>query len=89
MTPEALIELGRQALQTAILVAAPVLLVALLVGLVVGVLQAATQIQEATLSFIPKLLGILLALGFAGPWMLTRLIDYTQRLIISIPSLLG
>lgn len=89
MTPETLVDLGRSALQTTILVSAPLLLVALVVGLVIGVLQAATQIQESTLSFIPKLLAVLITIGLAGPWMLTLLLDYTRRLIGSIPGLLG
>ena len=71
------------------LLAAPMLGVALLVGLVIGVFQAATQINEMTLSFIPKLLAVAAALLVAGPWMLGLLVDYTQRLFTSIPGLIG
>ncbi len=88
MTPETVIDIGRAALMTTILVAAPMLLMALGVGLVIGVFQAATQIQEATLSFIPKLFAVLITLGLAGPWMLMRLVDYVHRLFDQIPLLL-
>ncbi len=80
--------LGQQALKLTLLLSAPLLLTALLIGLVVGLFQAATQIQEMTLSFIPKLVGMGLALLIAGPWMLRLLVDFTRRLIIEIPSLI-
>jgi flagellar biosynthesis protein FliQ len=89
MTPETVMTIAQRALEMTLLLAAPLLLVALLVGLLVGVFQAATQINEMTLSFIPKLLGIATALVIAGPWMLKELISYTQTLIESIPSLVG
>jgi len=89
MTPETVMTIAQRALEMTLLLAAPLLLVALLVGLLVGVFQAATQINEMTLSFIPKLLGIATALVVAGPWMLKELISYTQTLIASIPSLVG
>ena len=82
-------EIGREGLWVTILVAAPILSAALALGLMIGVLQAATQIQEMTLSFIPKLLGMALALLFFGRWMLSTLVDYTQDLITRIPSLIG
>ena len=89
MTPETVIELGRQALYVTALLAAPLLLSALVVGLLVGVFQAATQINEMTLSFIPKLLVLALALAVAGPWMLQLITGFTRRLIESIPGLIG
>jgi len=89
MTPETVMTIAQRALEMTLLLAAPLLLVALLIGLLVGVFQAATQINEMTLSFIPKLLGIATALVVAGPWMLKELISYTQTLIESIPSLVG
>ncbi|MDD5241206.1 MAG: flagellar biosynthesis protein FliQ [Sulfuricella sp.] len=87
MTPEGFITIVQQALEITLLVSAPLLLAALAIGLLVSVFQAATQINEMTLSFIPKLLVIFLVLGVAGPWMLTLLMDYTRRLFLSIPGL--
>ena len=87
MTPETVLTLGRQALEVTVMLAAPLLLSALIVGLLIGMLQAATQINEMTLSFIPKLGVLVLALLMAGPWMLTVLLDFTRRLFHSIPSL--
>lgn len=89
MTPESVIDIGRNALQLALLLSAPLLLAALAVGVLVGVFQAATQINEMTLSFIPKLLAMAVVLVVAGPWMLRLLTDYTRQLIESIPSLIG
>lgn len=89
MTPDTVIAISQEALKLAALISAPVLLTGLGVGLVIGMVQAATQIQEMTLSFIPKLLGMILALALAGPWMLALLIDFTQRLFTSIPDLIG
>jgi len=89
MTPETVLTIAQRALEMTLLLAAPMLLVALLVGLLVGVFQAATQINEMTLSFIPKLLGMATALVIAGPWMLKELVNYTHTLIESIPSLVG
>jgi flagellar biosynthetic protein FliQ len=85
MTPEGVIEVGPRALEVTFLVAAPVLLTGLAVGLLVSIFQAATQINEMTLSFIPKLLAMLAALVVAGPWMLSVLVDYTRRLLESLP----
>ena len=81
--------IGQRALELTMMLSAPLLLVALAVGLLVGIFQAATQINEMTLSFIPKLIGIAAALMIAGPWMLKELIDYTRSLIESIPVLVG
>ncbi len=89
MTPETVMTIGRHALEITVLLAAPLLLVALGIGLLVGIFQAATQINEMTLSFIPKLIGMAAALLIAGPWMLSQLVGYTRQLILSIPGLIG
>lgn len=89
MTPELVINIVQNALYVLILVCAPVLLVSLVVGLFVSILQAATQINEMTLTFIPKLLALFLTLVLAGPWMLNTLIEYTVRLYKSIPGVIG
>jgi flagellar biosynthetic protein FliQ len=89
MTPTTVVALGREALYIAILVAAPMFLAALLTGLIVSILQAATQINEATLSFVPKLVIMFSTLVLAGPWMITLLTDYIRRLYESIPSVIG
>ncbi len=78
-----------QAMQVMLLVSAPLLLATLVTGVVVSILQAATQINEMTLSFIPKLVAVLVTLAIAGPWMLSVLSDYARRLITGIPSLIG
>ncbi len=89
MTPDNIMTLGRQAIEVTVMVAAPLLLVALVIGLIVSIFQAATQINEATLSFIPKLLGIFATLVLAGPWMLGMLTDYLRLMLTSLPSLAG
>lgn len=89
MSPESVISMARQAIQVTLMIAAPMLLTALIIGLVVSIFQAATQINEMTLSFIPKLAGILLALLIAGPWMLTILTDYMHRIFTGIPGMIG
>lgn len=89
MTPESVIEIGRHALVLTMLLAAPLLLTALAIGLVVGMFQAATQINEMTLSFIPKLIGLALVLVIAGPWMLRTLVDFTRQLIEGLPGMVG
>ena len=89
MTPESVVTIGQHALTVMLLLAAPLLLTSLVVGLIVSVLQAATQINEMTLSFIPKLLGTMVALVVAGPWMLTYFVDYVRRLFESIPGAIG
>lgn len=89
MTPEMVMDVSREALHLTMLLAGPLLLSALTVGLLIGVFQAATQIQEMTLSFIPKLIALVFALLFAGPWMLRMLVEYTQRLFLAIPGMLG
>jgi flagellar biosynthetic protein FliQ len=86
MTPESVIEFGQHALYVAMMVAAPLLLTALLVGLVIGVVQAATQINEMTLSFIPKVVAMAAVALIAGPWMLRTLVQFTRQLIESLPG---
>ena len=89
MSPEAIMTIGQRALEITMLLAAPLLIAALVIGLLVGVFQAATQINEMTLSFIPKLVGMAATLVVAGPWMLKLLISYTRELFQSIPTLIG
>ena len=89
MNSQSVLSIGQNALEVTVLVSAPLLLTALVIGLVVSVLQAATQINEMTLSFIPKLLGVFVAMVVAGPWMLQMLVDYMQRLFTSIPQMIG
>ena len=90
MTADTVITIGHEALFLTVAIAAPLLISALAVGLLVGLFQAATQINEVTLSFIPKLLALVAALYVAGPWILTLLIDYTRRLLQEvIPSVIG
>lgn len=89
MTPEGVMDIGRHAMEITLLVAGPMLLTVLLIGLVVSIFQAATQINEATLSFIPKLVGVFVVLTIAGPWMLTTLVDYLRLVLTNIPSLVN
>lgn len=89
MSPETVMTIGSRALEITLLLAAPLLVVALVTGLIIGAFQAATQINEQTLSFIPKLLATALALVVAGPWMLKVLVSYTRELFESIPSLIN
>ncbi len=89
MTPETVYQVGQDAMIVAIKLTAPVLIPSLIVGLVIAMFQAATQINEMTLTFIPKLIVIGLVLMFAGPWMLQMFLDYFQDLIRDIPSLIG
>jgi flagellar biosynthetic protein FliQ len=89
MTPESVMTMGRQAMEIMLMVAAPMLLVALIIGLIVSIFQAATQINEQTLSFIPKLVGIFAAMVIAGPWMLSVMLDYMRQLFSGIPGMIG
>jgi flagellar biosynthetic protein FliQ len=89
MNEDVVLQVGREALFLIVALAGPLLLAALAVGLIVGVLQAATQIQEQTLSFIPKLLALVIALVLMGPWLLTSWVVYTQELFYRIPELIG
>ncbi|HEV7804152.1 MAG TPA: flagellar biosynthesis protein FliQ [Burkholderiales bacterium] len=89
MNSTAVIAMVREALELLLIISAPLLLTALAVGLVVSVFQAATQINEQTLSFIPKLLGVFAAIVVSGPWILQLLVDYTQRIFTNIPMMVG
>ncbi len=89
MTPESVMTLGQRALEVMLMVSAPLLLVALVTGLLVSILQAATQINEMTLSFIPKLLALFATLVIAGPWMLSVMLDYMRQVLTDIPNLVG
>ncbi|MDD0811839.1 flagellar biosynthesis protein FliQ [Curvibacter sp. RS43] len=87
MNPQMVLTAGREALELLLTVSLPVLLVVMTVGIVVSIFQAVTQIQETTLSFVPKLLAAVAVFLIAGPWMLTTLVDYLRRTIESIPTL--
>lgn len=89
MTPTTVVEIGRGAIEVLLLVSAPLFIAALAIGLLVSIFQAATQINEATLSFVPKVIAIFVTLLVAGPWMITLLTDYMRRLYESIPSMIG
>ena len=89
MTPTAVIDIGRSALELTLMISAPLFIAALVTGLVVSIFQAATQINEATLSFVPKLIAIFITLILAGPWMITMMTDYMRRLYESIPGIIG
>lgn len=89
MTPETVLTIGRQALETLMTTASPILLVILVTGLLISILQALTQINEATLSFVPKLVLSSLVLVLAGPWMLSNLTDFISRMILSIPAVIN
>jgi flagellar biosynthetic protein FliQ len=89
MTPENVMTIGRTAMETTILVASPVLLVALVAGLIVSIFQAATQINDASLSFIPKIIAVLITFAIAGPWMLTVMTDYMRRVLTGLPGIIS
>ncbi|MFN3545401.1 MAG: flagellar biosynthesis protein FliQ [Thiobacillus sp.] len=89
MSPESVMAIGRVALEITFLVSAPVLLATLAVGLVVAVFQAATQINDASLSFIPKVLAVFVTFALAGPWMLTVMTDYMRRVLTGLPGVIG
>ena len=89
MNAQQVFTLGQEGLMQLLLVSAPVLLAVLVVGLVVSIFQAATQISEATLSFVPKVVATVLVLAFAGPWMMSTLVEYLQRTLQSIPGMVG
>ncbi|BAZ93886.1 flagellar export apparatus protein FliQ [Thiohalobacter sp. COW1] len=89
MTPDTVITIGEQAMYITVLLAGPLLIASLAVGLVIAMFQAATQINEMTLTFIPKLAAIVLVLLLAGPWLLRSLLDFTINLYTSIPGLIG
>jgi len=89
MTPESVMMMGTEAMTVALALAAPLLLVALLSGLIISLLQAATQINEMTLSFIPKILAVFVTIVIAGPWMLNLLLDYMRTLLTNLPYIIG
>jgi len=89
MTPTAVVDLGRQAVEVALLISAPMLLAAVITGLVISIFQAATQINEMTLSFVPKVVAMFITMVVAGPWLLTVMTDFIRRLYESIPTLIG
>ncbi|MFZ0498961.1 MAG: flagellar biosynthesis protein FliQ [Steroidobacteraceae bacterium] len=89
MTPDTIMAIGSRALEMTLSLAAPLLLAALVTGVLVGAFQAATSINEMTLSFIPKLIAISVTIAIVGPWMLKTLIGYTRDLIMSIPGLIN
>ena len=89
MTPESVMMMGTEAMKVAISVAAPLLLLALVTGQIISILQAATQINEMTLSFIPKIIAVFVAMIIAGPWMLNLLLDYMRNLFSNIPYIIG
>ena len=89
MTPESVMAIGTEAMKVALALAAPLLLGALISGLVVSLLQAATQINEMTLSFIPKILAVVATIIIAGPWMLNLLLDYMRTLFSNLPNIIG
>lgn len=89
MTPESVMAIGQQAVELTLMVSAPLLLAALATGLLISIFQAATQINEMTLSFIPKLLVIFVVLVVAGPWMVNLMLEYMRRLFAGIPWMVG
>lgn len=89
MTPTIVVDIGRQAVEVLLMISAPLFIAALATGLIVSIFQAATQINEATLSFVPKLVVMFITLVLAGPWMITVLTDFVRRLYGSIPSIIG
>jgi len=89
MSPESVMTLAQQAMEVTLMIAAPLLLSALVIGLVVSIFQAATQINEMTLSFIPKLIGMFIVLMISGSWMINTMVDFVQRLFGNIPWMIG
>ena len=89
MTPESVMMMGTEAMRVALALASPLLLIALITGLVISILQAATQINEMTLSFIPKIIAVFATIVIAGPWMLNLLLDYMRTLFNNIPYIIG
>ncbi|MBT9540505.1 MAG: flagellar biosynthesis protein FliQ [Thiobacillus sp.] len=89
MTPESVMTIGRTAMEITILVASPVLLVTLVAGLIISIFQAATQINDASLSFIPKVIAVLITFAIAGPWMLTVMTDYMRRVLTGLPGIIS
>jgi flagellar biosynthesis protein FliQ len=89
MNQDTVINLATQAMMLALKIAGPILLLGLIIGLLVSIFQAVTSIQEQSLSFIPKIIGVAVLIVVLGPWMLGQLVDYVQNLYLAIPSLVG
>ena len=89
MNPQLVFTHGQEGLHMLLMISAPLLLTVLAVGLLISIFQAATQIHEATLSFVPKIVAAVVVLAFAGPWMLTTLVEFVQRTLQSIPTVVG
>ncbi len=89
MNEEAVLELGQQAMITAMTIAAPILIVGATVGLLVGIFQALTQIQDHTLSFVPKILAMILVLTICLPWFIDRMVEFSRTVITNIPTIIG
>ncbi|HEX8988924.1 MAG TPA: flagellar biosynthesis protein FliQ [Rhodocyclaceae bacterium] len=89
MTPATVVEIGRQAVEVMLIVSAPLFIAALATGLLISIFQAATSINEATLSFVPKVVVIFGVLVIGGPWMITVMTDYMRRLFEAIPGMIG
>ncbi len=89
MTPESVMMMGTEAMKVALALASPLLLIALITGLVISIFEAATQINEMTLSFIPKIIAVFVTIVVAGPWMLNLLLDYMRTLFNNIPYIIG
>jgi flagellar biosynthetic protein FliQ len=89
VTPESVMSLGQGAMEVVLLLAAPLLAVTLIIGLLISIFQATTQINDASLSFVPKLVGVILTMIVAGPWMITVITDYMTRLLTDLPTLVG
>ena len=87
MNPQDAIDLGREAIFTALIIGAPVLLVGVVIGLVIGLIQALTQIQDQTISFVPKILATVAVLAVCLPWLMQRMMEYSQELITNIPKI--
>lgn len=86
MTPEMIMTIGQKAIQVTLLLSAPLLVVSLVIGLFVSIIQAATQMNDMTLSFVPKLLAIFLTLVLAGHWMIELMVDYMHQIFVDIPK---
>lgn len=89
MTPQQVFALGQNGLYHLLLVAAPVLGIALIVGMVVSIFQAATQINEPTLSFVPKIVGAVAVLAIFGPWMITTLVEFLRSTLLTVPAMVA
>jgi len=89
MNQDTVINLATQAMMLALKIAGPILLLGLIIGLLISIFQAVTSIQEQSLSFIPKVIGVAVLIVVLGPWMLSQLVSYVQNLYLSIPSLIG